>query len=177
MLFGFSLIAIYMTILIVIGSCTLLYLFFADLADGAAEGIPFFDPAVLLSFITMTAAGGYLLEQFTSLSSLLIFILAMVSASLLTALLYYFLLVPLRSAEVSLAYTEQSLEGQVAKVIVPVPLDGFGEIVIQSVNGLISKRAASYHQVEIPYDTQVLIIDMKDGTAFVAIYEQGDLFT
>src|SRR4051794_11068724 len=64
MLFGFSLIAIYMTILIVIGSCTLLYLFFGDLADGAAEGIPFFDPAVLLSFITMTAAGGYLLEQF-----------------------------------------------------------------------------------------------------------------
>ena len=152
-------------------------MFFADLADGAAEGIPFFDPAVLLSFITMTAAGGYLLEQFTSLSSMLIFILAMVSASLLTALLYFFLLVPLRSAEVSLAYTEQSLEGQVAKVIVPVPLDGFGEIVIQSVNGLISKRAASYHQVEIPYDTQVLIIDMKDGTAFVAIYEQGDLFT
>lgn len=88
-----------------------------------------------------------------------------------TALLYYFLLVPLRSAEVSLAYTDESLESQLAKVIVPVPLNGFGEIVIETANGIISKRAASYHDVEIPYDSQVLIIEMKDGTAFVAVYE------
>ena len=118
-----------------------------------------------------------MLEQFTSISSVVSFILAIVFATILSALLYFFLLVPLRSAEVSLAYTDESLEGQVGKVITPVPLDGFGEIVIETVNGLISKRAASYHNIEIPYDTQVLIIELKDGTAFVAIYEQGELFT
>ena len=31
----------------------------------------------------------------------------------------------------SLAYTDESLMGQVGKVIVPVPVDGFGEIVIE----------------------------------------------
>ena len=177
MLFGFALSTIYLTVLIVIGLCTVLYLFFADLTDGVADGLPYFDPAVIMSFISITAAIGYMLEQFTSISSIVSFVLAIVFAAILSALLYFFLLVPLRSAEVSLAYTDESLEGQVAKVITPVPLDGFGEIVIETVNGLISKRAASYHNIEIPYDTQVLIIELKDGTAFVAIYEQGELFT
>ncbi|MGE7982447.1 hypothetical protein [Solibacillus sp. NPDC093137] len=174
-MFGYSIETIYLIILIVIGCCTVLYLFFADVADVSIDGSPFFDPAVILSFITFTSAAGYLLEQFTGFTSFITFIIALIIASLLTALLYFFLLVPLRSAEVSLAYTEESLEGQVGKVIVPVPLEGFGEMVIETANGIISKRAASFHQVEIPYDTQVLIIEMRDGTAMVAIYEKEEL--
>ena len=57
-------------------------------------------------------------------------------------------------------------------MIVPIPVDGFGEIVIEGVNGMISKRATSYHNIEIPYDAQVLIIEMREGTAFVAVYEK-----
>ena len=174
-MFGYSIETIYLTVLIVIGCCTVLYLFFADFADVSIEGTPFLDPATILSFITFTAASGYLLERLFNLSSLITFIIALVISSLLTALLYYFLLIPLRSAEVSLAYTEESLESQVGKVIVPIPIDGFGEIIIESVNGIISKRAASFHQVEIPYNTQVLIIEMRDGTAMVAIYEKEEI--
>ena len=170
-MFGYSLETIYLAVLIVIGCGTVLYLFFADLADASVEGIPFFDPAVILSFISFTAAIGYIFERFFSLTSWLNLLIAIVIATVLSVLLYYFLLVPLRSAEVSLAYTDESLEGQVGKVIVPVPLDGFGEIVIETANGIISKRAASYDNVEIPYDTQVLIINMREGTAYVVSYE------
>jgi membrane protein implicated in regulation of membrane protease activity len=172
-MFGYSIEMIYLTTLIVIGCCTILYLFFSDITDGSFEAIPFVDPAVILSFITFTAAIGYFFERFFSFSSLIIFVIAIILSALFTALLYYFLLVPLRSAEVSLVYTDESLEGQLAKVIVPVPLNGFGEIVIETVNGIISKRAASYHDVEIPYDSQVLIIEMREGTAFIAVYENG----
>lgn len=174
-MFGYSIETIYLTVLIVIGCCTILYLFFADFADVSIESIPLLDPAVILSFITFTSAAGYLLERFFNLSSIVNFVIALLIAGLLTALLYYFLLIPLRSAEVSLAYTDESLESQVGKVIVPIPIDGFGEIVIETVNGIISKRAASFHQVEIPYDTQVLIIEMRDGTAMVAIYEKEEI--
>ena len=175
-MFGYSLEAIYLTILIIVGCLTVLYLFFADVADVSVDGIPFLDPAVILSFITFTAAVGYILEHFTAvISSIVIFIIAVIVAILFTALLHYFLLVPLRSAEVSLVYTDESLEGQLGKIIVPVPIDGFGELVIETVNGIISKRAASFHQVEIPYDTQVLIIEMRDGTAYVSIYENEEL--
>ena len=174
-MFGYSLEVIYLTVLIVIGCITVLYLFFSDLADVSVDGIPFFDPAVILSFISFTAAVGYFFESFTGLSSIIIIIIAVIVASLFTALLYYFLLIPLRSAEVSLAYTDESLEGQLGKIIIPVPIDGFGEMVIETVNGIISKRAASFHQVEIPYDTQVLIIEMREGTAYVTTYESEEL--
>lgn len=172
MLFGFSIEVIYLTLLIVIGCITIIYLFFADVADVPIDGLPFLDPAVILSYITFTSATGYLFEHFFHLTSGVNLVIALFLAGIFTALIYFFLLVPLRSAEVSLAYTDASLEGQTGKVIVPVPLDGYGEMVIETVNGIISKRTASYHGVEIPYDTQVLIIEMKDGTAFVAIYEK-----
>ncbi|MGN7476571.1 hypothetical protein ACTHOQ_01850 [Solibacillus silvestris] len=174
-MFGYSIETVYLTVLIVIGCCTILYLFFADVADVSIDGLPFLDPAVILSFITFTSAAGYVLERFLNLASSIIFIIALVLSSILTLLLYYFLLVPLRSAEVSLAYTDESLEGQSGKVIVPVPIDGFGEIIIETANGIISKRAASFHHVEIPYDTQILIIEMRNGTAMVAIYEKEEL--
>ena len=74
----------------------------------------------------------------------IILAIALVIAFVLDLLLYFFVLLPLSSAEVSLAYTDESLTGQVGKVIVPVPVDGFGEIVIETVNGLISKRATGY---------------------------------
>ena len=174
-MFGYSLEMIYLIILIVIGCITILYLFFGDVADVSIDGVPFLDPAVILSFITFTSAVGYFFERFTGFTSIIILFIAVIVASLFTGLLYYFLLVPLRSAEVSLAYTEESLEGQLAKIIVPVPIDGYGEIVIETVNGIISKRAASFHQVEIPYDTQVLIIEMREGTAYVSVYENDEL--
>lgn len=169
---GYSMETIYLTTLIVIGCATLLYLFFSDLADVSVDDVVFFDPAVILIFISFTAATGYLLERFTSISSIIVGLISIIIAIGCTVVLYYFLLLPLRSAEVSLAYTEQSLEGQVAKVIVPIPIDGFGEIVIESVNGLISKRAASFHNVEIPYDAHALIIEMKESTAYVVEYEK-----
>ena len=87
MIFGIALSTIYLTIVIIIGLCTILYLFFADMADGAAEGIPFFDPAVMLAFITITAAAGYILEIFSSLSHLVIFLISIVISLISTALI------------------------------------------------------------------------------------------
>ena len=168
---GYSMETIYLTVLIVIGCATILYLFLSDLVDVSIDGLVFLDPAIILSFISFTSAAGYLLEKFTPLSTALVLIIALIVASGFTVLLYYFLLLPIRSAEVSLVYTEKSLEGQIGNVIVPIPVDGFGEIVIESVNGVISKRAASFHNVEIPYDKAALIIEIKESTAYVVEYD------
>jgi len=170
-LFGFELHTIYLFILIFVGCITILYLFFSELFDGLFEGIPFFDPAVILSFITITSAAAYLLEKFSFLSHLFIFIISCVISVILSSLIYFFILVPLKSAEVSLAYTEESLGGQVGKVIVPIPVDGFGEVVIETVNGIISKRATGYENEAIDYEEQVLIIEVKEGTVYVKKYE------
>ncbi|WP_107935671.1 hypothetical protein [Ureibacillus chungkukjangi] len=171
LLFGAELHTVYLFTLIIVGCITILYLFFSEIFDGLFEGIPFVDPAVILAFITITSAGGFLLEKFTALSNTLIFIIACIISAIISGLIYFFILVPLKSAEVSLAYTEESLEGQVGKVIVPIPTNGYGEIVIESVNGIISKRATGFENEPIDYDQQVLIIEAKEGTVYVKKYE------
>jgi len=92
-------------------------------------------------------------------------------AVVLDILLYFFILLPLSSAESSIAYTDESLLGQVAKVIVPIPVDGYGEVVIETYGGIISKRAAGFDNEAIEQDRQVLIIQVNDGTLYVRDYE------
>lgn len=156
--------------LIIIGLITILYVLFADAIDGVDAGI--FNPTVLLSFVLFVCAIGFILLKLTEWSNPVVITTALIASSVLSFLLYYFILVPLASAEVSTAYTDESLQGQVGKVIVPIPKDGFGEIVIETVNGLISKRAAEYDNEEIDYGKQVLIIDVAEGTFLVKEYEQ-----
>ncbi|CAM3224968.1 hypothetical protein FITA111629_10960 [Filibacter tadaridae] len=170
-LFGIPIVQVYLFTLIIAGIATLLYVFLSDLADGIGEGIPFLDPAVILAYITFVAAIGYIAELVTAWNSWLILGVALAVAFILDLLLYFFILLPLKSAEVSLAYTDESLAGQVAKVIVPVPVDGFGEIVIESVNGILSKRASGYENTAIEYGKEVLIIEVRNGTFIVKEYE------
>lgn len=162
---------IYLTVLIVVGIGTVLYFFFGDAVDGIGEGIPFFDPALVMAFITFTAAGSYIFERYTGLQSVIGLLIAIFLAISLSTLLYFFVLLPIRSAEVSLAYTDESLEGVLGKVIVPIPQDGFGEVLVQVGGGVISKRATSIDNKPIDYEQQVLVIEVKDSTLFVKEYD------
>lgn len=169
-MFGVELQTIYLTVLILFGCLTIVYILFSDMLDGVLESIPFFEPAVMLAFITIFSASSYLLERFSPITSLVVVIISCIISALLSAFIYFFILSPLKSAEVSLAYTEESLGGQVGKVIVPIPKDGYGEIMIETVNGIISKRATGFDNEVIDYDEHVLIIEAKEGTVYVKKY-------
>lgn len=155
--------------LFAIGLITILYVLFADAIDGMDSGI--LNPTTILTFLLFICATGFILLKLTNWNEEIIIIVALIASSIITFLLYFFVLVPLASAEVSTAYTNESLQGQVARVIVPIPIDGYGEIVIETVNGIISKRAVGFDKEEIDYDKQVLIIDVEDGTFLVKEYE------
>ena len=170
-LFGMPIVQVYLYALIIAGLVTILYVFFSDIAEGVGEGSPFLNPAVILSYLTFVAATGYIMELTTNWNSGFIIASALVIAFVLDLLLYFFILLPLSSAEVSLAYTDESLTGQVGKVIVPIPANGFGEIVFDSVNGIISKRAIGYENASIDYGKEVLVIEVKEGTFIVKEYE------
>lgn len=170
-LFGLPVTQLYLIVLVVAGLATLLYLFFGDVADGAGEALPFVNPAVILAFLTFLSAAGFILEKTTGMGSGVILAISAAGAGVLSFLLYFFVLLPLRSAEASTAYTDESLLGEVGRVIVPVPADGFGEVVIETVNGLIPKRAAGYENSEIAYGKEVLILEIEDGALIVKEYE------
>lgn len=169
---------IYLYGLIIGGILTFLYILFSDFLDGIFDFSPdgIFSPTLILSFVTLLSATGYLLEKLTSVNSILIGVMAIILALGFTSLLNIFILVPLASAESSIAYSEEDLKGRIGKVITSIPTDGFGEVVIQGIGGTISKSAISFENEEIPYGTVVLTIDVQNGVLHVTPHEQLEEF-
>ncbi|MCY8777476.1 NfeD family protein [Bacillus spizizenii] len=170
-LFGVPIHTIYLYTLIIAGSLTLLFVFFEDVFAGLSEGIPFLNPTLLLAFFTCFSASGYIGELILPLSSLLIALLSCILSIMLVVLLHIFVLVPLSSAEESLVYKEDDLRGRVGKVITAVPVDGFGEVVIEGIGGTISKSAVSFDNEQISYGTAVLVVDVNNGVLSVTPHE------
>ncbi|WP_409298558.1 hypothetical protein V1498_09575 [Peribacillus sp. SCS-26] len=168
---GIPIETIYLYLLILAGASTLLYLFFGDAAGAAEAALSWLNPALLLSFLTFGSASGLVLEHTTKLNSFLIIALSAILSIIVTALLHFFVLLPLSKAEESLVYTEQSLNGRVGKVILTVPREGFGEVVIDSFSGMIAKPAKSYDDCLIKEGSSVLVIDIENGVLLVKEYE------
>lgn len=175
-LYGYSLETIYLIGLIVGGSLTFLYILFGDLLEGIFEAITEgpLNPTVVLAFITIFSSMAYLMEKFTSVGSLIIFLASLITALILVTLLNVFILVPLSQAEATLAYSDEDLKGRVGKVIISIPIDGFGEVIIQGNGGNIAKTAVSFDKEAIAYDTDVLIIEVENGVLHVLPHEKLD---
>lgn len=159
---------IYLIALILSGISILLYMFFGDFLDAAGD---IFNPTLILAFITIASASGYLLEQYSSLNSILIFVLSCVIAFIIDTCLNIFVLIPISSAEESLAYTEQSLKGRVGKVITSIPKDGYGEVLIENASGRIAKPAAGLKNEAIQEGRAVIIVSIKNGVLYVSLYD------
>ncbi|MBS4175019.1 hypothetical protein [Bacillus sp. FJAT-49736] len=174
-IFGTPIETIYLILLIVSGVLTILYIFFGDALHGVGEAVSYLHPTLVLSFITFFSASGYIFELATSISSGLIIAISAIIALILDSLLNMFVLIPLSSAEESLAYTEESLKGRIGKVIISIPEDGFGEVVIESNSGTIAKPATGVNNNPIEEGKQVLVIEVKSGVLYVVSYENNHL--
>ncbi|CAG9609485.1 hypothetical protein [Pseudoneobacillus rhizosphaerae] len=175
-IFGLSIEAFYLTVLIITGGITLLYLLFGDFLEGIAEATGFLNPTLILAFVTFTSASGYIFELLTTFNHVLIISISVIIAIILDVLLNVFILIPLSKAEESLVYTTQSLRGRVGDVIIPIPVDGFGEVILKSASGTIAKSAVSFENKAIAEGQKVLIIEVKDGVLKVLPYENKDPF-
>ncbi len=174
-LFGYSLETIYLFGLIIGGSLTLLYILFGDILEGifdAVEGP--INPTVVLAFVTIFSAMAFLMERYTAINSWLILASSLVTAFILVTLLNVFILIPLSRAEATMAYSDEDLKGRVGKVITSIPVDGFGEVLIQGHGGNIAKTAVSFENEAIPYDADVLVIEVKGGALYVVPHEKLD---
>ncbi|GAB2546273.1 NfeD family protein [Gracilibacillus alcaliphilus] len=170
-LFGYAMQDLYLWVLIIAAILTVITLLFGDLLDGIFEAIPFLHPVLVLSFFTFFSAIGYCLEWLTNWTSVWILLIAAVAGVIFVTLLHLFILVPIRSAEGSWGYSEESLVGSTGIITVSVPINGYGEVMIQWKSGVISKPAVSYDNEEIPQDERVLVIEIKDGVLHVSPYQ------
>lgn len=79
----------------------------------------------------------------------------------------------MKHAESTLSTSEKTLEGQIATVVTPIPIQGMGEIQLKSVTGSISRPACFYTPQEkmIGRGEKVLIIEVRDCVCYVTPYE------
>ncbi|MGM7702719.1 NfeD family protein [Pseudalkalibacillus sp. Hm43] len=174
-LFGYTMETLYLYGLIIGGILTFVYILMSDLLEGMFEVLSdtFFNPTLVLSFVTILSGTGFVLEKVTGLHSLLILAGSVVSALLLVTLLNVFVLVPLSSAEESNTYALEDLQGRIGKVIISIPPDGFGEVLISGTSGNIAKSAKSLENVPIAEGTEILVIDIESGVLHVTPYERA----
>ncbi|MFA9557802.1 NfeD family protein [Evansella sp. AB-rgal1] len=175
-LFGQSLETIYLYGFIISGILTLFYILFGDIVEGIFEALSEgpINPTLILSFLTFFSSMAFLLERFSSLHSLIVLIASLITAFFLVTLLNIFVLVPLSRAEATLAYSDEDLKGRIGTVIISIPEDGFGEVMIQGKGGNIARSAVSFEDVAIPYGEQVLIVDIKESVLHVSPHEKLD---
>lgn len=169
---GIPIETVYLYALIISGVITILLLLFGDLFHVFFADIHFLNPVIILSFITFTSGSGYLLEVLTKIPSTQIMLLSSALSLILVTLLNVFVLIPLSSAEESLVYKESDLVGRIGVVITPIPIEGFGEVMIESLSGRIAKTASSYDKKEIKNGTRVLVVEVENGVLQVVIYDK-----
>jgi len=153
---------------------TFILVLFNDLFDGLLLP-PFLNPVLILSFFTILCGIGYLFVTFTSLSPILATLFSAIISFIIVAIIHVFILVPVSTAQESLTITEEDLKGRLGKVIITVPEDGFGEVLITSNSGSFAKPAVSFDKEAIPAEAEVLIIDVKNGVLYVSPYEKSKL--
>jgi membrane protein implicated in regulation of membrane protease activity len=176
--FSIPLETIYLYGLIISGVLTLIYVLFADVFHfhGFGDGLDFLNPVLIFAFVTLLSASGYLFERLSSLHYLLILGISSVAALIVVTLLNVFVLVPLSGAEESLVYKESDLRGRIGTVITTIPVDGYGEVMIDSTSGRIAKPASSFDGDTIPSGTNVLVVQVENGVLQVTVHHQLESF-
>jgi membrane protein implicated in regulation of membrane protease activity len=172
--FNLPLETIYLYGLIGSGILTIFYVFFADVVH--FDGPDFLNPVIIFAFVTIFSASGYLFEKLTILHYLAILGISAIIAFIFVAFLNVFILVPLSNAEESLVYKESDLRGRIGTVITAIPIDGYGEVMIESISGRIAKPATSFDSVQIDNGTNVLVVDIKDGVLQVSSQQEIETY-
>lgn len=54
-------------------------------------------------------------------------------------------------------------------VTIPIPANGFGEVLIRLGGGNSNQIAASFDQVDIQQDEQIFVVDEREGVLYVAV--------
>jgi hypothetical protein len=87
---------------------------------------------------------------------------------MLAILFNLFILTPLQHTEESTAYSEEDLEGEYGEIILSIPAEGFGEIVVRLDSGTIAKTATSMDGKPISAGATAVIMKIENNIAYVS---------
>ncbi|MFF2093560.1 NfeD family protein [Paenibacillus sp. NPDC058174] len=132
------------------------------------DGYPWMQPMSLVGGITAFGGAGLLLTDHTSMNNGLITIIALLIAIIIAGGVYFVYVKPMEQSENSLAVSEQEFSGKLAEVLVPIPSKGYGEVMLKAGAGHTNQIAASFDGEPIPEGAQVVVVEVRDSTLYVA---------
>ncbi|MDD3268414.1 MAG: protease [Syntrophomonadaceae bacterium] len=136
------------------------------------DHLDFLSPMVLVGGITVFGGAGIMLERLTSLDVVPVALFSLLIALVLSALVYFVYVKPMKNAENSSGYSMSELVGKIATVIVPVPGQGYGEVLIKVGAGNTNQIAASYDGEDYRSGTRVIVAEIRDGAVLVFGYQE-----
>lgn len=152
-----------------------------DLLSSAADGfldflsVDFLQPMVVAGAITIFGGAGVLLTNYMpGVVGWLVIVMAIIIAIAGAVLIYFFYVKPMKNSENSTGYSFQDLKGSLAEVIISIPENGYGEVIVKVGAGISNKTAKSIDKQPIPAGDQVVVVEVKEGVLLVSKYESLD---
>ncbi|WP_028403455.1 NfeD family protein [Ectobacillus panaciterrae] len=168
-LFGYALQTLYLYGLVITGLIAVVYFIFGDIVEGIFDGVAGSSHhlTLLFSFLAILCGGGYILEYVTAWNSIAIFVVAVLISFICVLLMQAFVLVPISRSEQNTAYRTNDFVGQTGEVLISVPAEGYGEVLLASKFGSNALPAKSYTQQPIAQGQFVRVIEIQDGVLVV----------
>ncbi|MDF2814361.1 MAG: rane protease regulatory rane protein [Paenibacillus sp.] len=137
----------------------------------SVDGLPFLQPMVIVSIITVFGGAGLMLEHYAALAALLDAVIAIIAAVLIGILVFMFYVRPMQNSENSTGYSIHDLSGKLGEVLVPIPARGYGEVLIRTGAANTNQIAASYNGEDIASGARVVVVEVREDTLYVSRIE------
>ncbi len=136
------------------------------------DHLDFLSPVVLVSGITIFGGAGIMLGRISSLAAASVAVFSVIIALIFSILIYFVNVRPMKNAENSSGYSMAELVGKIGTVSVPVPGNGFGEILVKIGGGNTNHIACSCNGEDFPMGTRVVVAEVENGVLKVFLYEE-----
>lgn len=146
-------------------------LLIGDWLDGLMDGLHAIQPTSCVAGLTVFGGAGMMLLRYTELGEWPVFVLSALIAIFSAVCMYFFYVRPMRKAENSTGFSIQDLTGRVAEVLTPIPADGYGEVLVRLGERNVAYTAAALEREAISGGARVLVIEAREGTLYVMLYE------
>lgn len=153
---------------------TVVTVLLGDVLDGIFDmiSLDFLNSTVIAATVTTFGGAGIMLSHYTPLESGAVIACAAVISIVMSIIVYFAYIKPMERSENSTGFSMKELAGQLGEVTIPIPSQGFGEVMIKLVAGNTVHIASSWDVIDIQAGTLVVVIDVKEGILQVAELEQ-----
>lgn len=127
----------------------------------------FLQPMILVSGITIFGGTGVVLTRYTSIDPIPVVVISLMLAVVLSILIYFAYVKPMKNSENSTGYSMQDLVGLTGEVSTSIPVKGYGEVILKIGAGYSNHIAVSQYEEELPTGAKIFVTKVEKSIVFV----------